>query len=397
MRPEHNPGERPALLEELEPATRRVLLLASMVLFFETIFFTALAPLLPHYEESFDISKSGAGILTAAYAAGAFIGAVPAGLLTLRWGVRTAVLLGLVLLAVGSLAFGFANSVSTLNGARCIQGIGSSMAWTGALTWLVTVAPRSRRGEVLGIALGAAVGGSLAGPAVGAIAVRIGTEATFSFIGCLGLFLIGLACSTPPPRPVADRLRSMIQALQNGAAAAGAYLLLFSALLLGAWSVLAPLQLDDLGWSAGEIAGLFLASSAITMLFTPRLGKWSDRHGRVPLILAALVLSSLVSLGLAVTARPLTFALFIVAAGVAFSSTWVPGTALLSDGTERAGIGLAIGFVLFNLAWTPGFLAGAAAGGWLASATSNSVAYFSLAAVCVTTLVGALFLGVRNR
>ena len=368
-----------------------------MVVFFETMFFTALAPLLPHYQEGLDISKSGAGILTAAYAAGAFVGAVPAGFLTLRWGVRAAVLLGLVLLGVGSLAFGFANSVSTLNGARFIQGIGSSMAWTGALTWLVAVAPRSRRGEVLGIALGAAVGGSLAGPAIGAIAARIGTEATFSFLGCLGLFLMGFAWLTPSPRPVAGRLTSMIHALQNGAAAAGAYLLLFSALLLGAWSVLAPLQLDDLGWSAGEIAGLFLASSAITMLATPRVGKWSDRYGRAPLIFAGLAMSSLVSLGLAATERPLTLALFVVAAGVAYSSMWVPGTALLSDGTERAGIGLAIGFVLFNLAWTPGFLAGAAAGGWLAGATSDSVAYFLLATVCVTTLIGALFFGARNR
>jgi MFS family permease len=214
------------LLSDLEPRARRVLILASAVVFFETIFFTALAPLLPHYEASLGISKSKAGILTATYAAGAFVGAVPGGFLALRWGVRA-------------------------------------------------------------------------------------------------------------------------------------------------------------------IAAVFLVSSLITVFATPRLGKWSDRQGRAPPIIAGLTASLLASLGLAATGS-LAFAVFVVAAAVAFSSTWVPATALLSDGIEQAGIGLAIGFILFNLAWTPGFLAGAAGGGWLASAIGDSPAYLVLAILCALTLLGAL-------
>jgi len=368
------------------PKLRTVLTLASTVVFFETVFFTTLAPLLPHYEDSLALSKFEVGILSAAYAAGAFVGAVPAGVLALRWGVRAAVLVGLALLAFGSLLLGFATGASTIDLARFVQGIGSSVAWTGALAWLVTVAPRARRGEVLGVALGAAVAGSLVGPTVGWAAARMGAEATFSLVACLGLVVMVFAWAIPSPAPASGQLTSMARALRSGEAVGGAYLLFFSALLLGALFVLAPLQLGDFGWSAGQIAACFFVDSLITMLASPWLGRWSDRRGRTSPILAGLSASLLASLGLFVVERSWTYALFVVLAGVVFSATWVPGTALLSDGAERADVDIAVGFVLFNLAWTPGFVAGSALGG-----SGNSLAYLILAISCAATLLGVLF------
>lgn len=360
---------------------RPVLLLASAVVFYETIFFTVLVPLLPHYEKSLGLSESEVGVLTAAYAAGAFGGAVPGGFLALRRGTRPALLVGLVLLVAGSVLFGFANSFVTLGASRFLQGIGSTFAWIGALTWLATVSPRSRRGEVIGLALGAAVAGALVGPAVGAIAERIGTEVTFALGGCLGLVVAGFALSVAPPLVQGERLSSMRRVWRSAAALAGAGLLLLSALLFGALAVLVPLRLDDFGWSAGEIAAVFLISSVLTMVVTPRIGSWSDASGPTAPIVAGLTASLLASLGLAVAGRSLTFALLGVAAGVAYNSTWVPGTALLSEGIEQVGVGLAVGFVLFNLAWTPGFLVGAVAGGWLGSAVGDSSAYVGLASL----------------
>jgi len=53
---------------------RRLLLLASAVVFVDTAFYAAITPLLPHYVDTLHISKSGAGVLSGAYAAGTFIG-----------------------------------------------------------------------------------------------------------------------------------------------------------------------------------------------------------------------------------------------------------------------------------------------------------------------------------
>ena len=77
---------------------RRLFLLVSAVVLVDTMFFAAVAPLLPHYSDELDLSKTAAGVLTAAYPAGTFAGALPAGWLAARWGVKPTLLLGLALL-----------------------------------------------------------------------------------------------------------------------------------------------------------------------------------------------------------------------------------------------------------------------------------------------------------
>ena len=79
---------------------RRLVLLVSAIVLVETIFFSALAPLLPYYEDEFGLSKQAAGLLTAIYAAGASPGAIPGGALAARLGVKAAVLLGLAVMIV---------------------------------------------------------------------------------------------------------------------------------------------------------------------------------------------------------------------------------------------------------------------------------------------------------
>jgi len=134
---------------------RRLLLLVSATVLLESTFFAVLAPLLPHYKTEFGLSASALGALSAVYAAGGLVGAVPSGLLAVRVGVRPTVLGGLAIIVVTSVAFGFAESAWVLYAARFGQGVGSALAWTGGLAWLVAAAPRGRRGELIGIAMGA--------------------------------------------------------------------------------------------------------------------------------------------------------------------------------------------------------------------------------------------------
>src|SRR6266567_3338042 len=63
----------------LEPRIRRLLLFVSALVFTDTIFFTALTPLLPHYVHAVGLSKAGAGVLVAAYPFGTLAAALPAG------------------------------------------------------------------------------------------------------------------------------------------------------------------------------------------------------------------------------------------------------------------------------------------------------------------------------
>ena len=73
---------------------RRLLVFVSVVVAVDTLFFTAMTPLLPHFAHKYDLSKAGAGVFISTYAAGALIGAIPAGLATTRLGPKRTVLAG---------------------------------------------------------------------------------------------------------------------------------------------------------------------------------------------------------------------------------------------------------------------------------------------------------------
>ena len=161
---------------------RRLLLLASAMIFFDVAFFAAIAPLLPTYVDDLGLSKAQAGVLSASYAAGTLLASLPAGFVASRFGPRRTVIVGLLLLGVASLVFGLVDQIYLLDAARFIQGCAGALIWSGALTWLITRAPEESRGSVIGTALGTAVAGALLGPALGALAATVGTGPVFGSV-----------------------------------------------------------------------------------------------------------------------------------------------------------------------------------------------------------------------
>src|SRR4029453_3918681 len=97
---------------------RPLLLLVCLLVFVETMLYSALVPLLPGYAHEFGLSKTAAGLLVGAYAAGAVLGALPGGIAAARWGPRRALLFGLAIMGLASLAFGFAGNAGSLGLAR---------------------------------------------------------------------------------------------------------------------------------------------------------------------------------------------------------------------------------------------------------------------------------------
>ena len=87
---------------------RKLLLLVSAVVLVDTSFYAAITPLLPDLTDEFGLSKTGAGVLAAAYPIGTFVGGLPGGWLAARVGVRPTVLAGLALMVLSSIAVAFA-------------------------------------------------------------------------------------------------------------------------------------------------------------------------------------------------------------------------------------------------------------------------------------------------
>ncbi len=94
---------------------RRLLWLASAMIFFDVAFFAAIAPLLPDYVDQLGLSKAEAGILSASYAAGTLLASLPAGFVASRVGPRRSVICGLLLLgfSVSSSAWSTRSTCST--------------------------------------------------------------------------------------------------------------------------------------------------------------------------------------------------------------------------------------------------------------------------------------------
>src|SRR3954463_3760893 len=89
---------------------RRLLLLASTVVLVDTSFYAAITPLLPDLTEQYGLSKTGAGVLAAAYPAGTFAGGLPGGWLAARWGVKPTVLTGFGLMVISSIGLALSDN-----------------------------------------------------------------------------------------------------------------------------------------------------------------------------------------------------------------------------------------------------------------------------------------------
>ncbi len=372
-----------------ERGLRRLVAVCCLVLIADLALVQVLAPLLPYYADKLGFGPAESGRLVAAFAVGSLVAAIPAGMLCSRIGVKATVVVGLLLMAGASVAFGVADSTLGLQAARFGQGVANSLAWTGAIAWIAGAAPAGRRGRVLGIVFGVAVAGTFIGPGLGVLAARHGTKEVFAAVAAALLVLAAVAALLPGVPAARQSVRAMLAVLRHRALAFGIWLFLLPAFLLGAQNSVAPLELNELGWSVAGIGVVYLCTAGVQAVGSPLLGRWLDRTSRATPVAAALAAAVVLTCLLALpwTRQYWLFAVLVAAANVAFVTLYLPGAAIVADGAEAVGLDHAFGFSLANLAWAPGTIAGSVIGGELAEGAGDSATYVMLAAVCFATLI----------
>jgi MFS family permease len=369
---------------------RRLLILASTMVFFDVAFYAAIAPLLPEYVSRFGLSEAEAGILQASYAAGTLVAALPSGVLAARIGPRATVIGGLFLFGFSGLVFGFGDQIGLLDVARFTQGVGGALIWSGSLAWLIAAVPPSRRGAVIGTALGTAVAGALLGPLLGGIAAEIGTEAVFGAVTVIAV-LLGIAAAGTPELGVSEAqdLREGLVAMASRPVVLGTLFVTVPSLMFGSVEVLVPLRIDEFGGSSSLIAGAFIAGAGIEAVLSPISGRHSDRVGRrLPFVAGISICAvAMVAIAAAQVLGMLIAALLLSSFGAGLCFT--PAITALSEAAEAARLHEGFAAALSNVAWASGQVVGAIVGGGLASAAGFAVPNLAVAALLAATAVYA--------
>lgn len=372
-------------------AERRIVAVVGGTLLVDTIFYTALTPLLPQFVHHLRMSAGAAGLLTACYAIGALAGTIPAGLVAARIGPRSTLLGGLTLVSVSTAAFALVDTPVLLDLARLLEGLGGAGAWSGGLAWLAAGSAPRRRGAVMGQVLAAATAGALVGPAVGALAGAVGRGPAFGLVAVVAAAMT-LACRRVPAAdggsPAATgATRALAGALRDRRVLGTMWLTALPALVSGALSVLGSLRLHHLGAGATAIGLTFLTAAAIEAGVGPLSGRASDRYGRRLPVCIGLAAAAVLLAGFGVPRAALPAAALVVGVGVALELLWAPAMAWLSDVLERRGDAAALAGALINLAWSGGQIAGSAGGGRLAQATDDVAPMLVAAGLALATLL----------
>ncbi len=370
---------------------RPIVVLISVLLLFESAMYSAVTPVLPHYAHAFGASKPAVGLLAAAYPAGILPGSLLGAWIAGRFGVRRTTLIGLLLFAVSIALFGFGTEIGTLDALRFIQGAGCGFIWGGGLTWVIAVAPRERRGAVLGSVFAAAIFGTLLGPILGTLAVTVGTRPVFAAVGAVSFALAAWTLRHPePPHEWAGTgsATSLRAAARTPKILLGSWLILLEAATIGATGTLLPLRLSRLGASGVMIGATFLVASLISTRASGPIGRLVDRRGAaLPLALGLTMTAVLMALLPVPHSAVLLAIVAAIALGGPLTAYTIPAMAIITDTADRVGIPLVVATLMLNVAWALGETIGAPVAANLSQATSDAVPLIALSAIMLLTLV----------
>jgi MFS family permease len=301
------------------------------------------------------------------------------------------ILVGLLLMAIGTLSFVFATRFSHLLLIRALQGIGVALTIPASLALMATATEKRTRGGAMGVYTSLRMMGLAVGPLVGGfLYVHFGFDSAFytgTILILLGLLLVHLWVheKPAPPKPKGDaRPRLFDRALLTPGIVG---LAIATFVMASAFTMMVSLEKQFNERLDQTALGFGLAFSALMLsrlLFQIPLGSLSDRIGRKPVVIAGLLLlaPSTVLLGLAGTT--LQLAGYRLLQGLAAAAIAAPTYALAADLTTAGGEGRQISVV------TIGFGLGIALGPLLAGVLA--VYFFELPFLVggVMSLLGAL-------
>jgi MFS family permease len=322
------------------------------------------SPVLPFFADFLGATPAQLGFVAAASTYTGIILSIPAGVLSDAWGRKRVLLLAGVVLASAPFLYLLVHTPGQLAAVRVYHGAATAIFGPVALAYVADLAP-VRRGERMGLYSSATlIGRSLAPLAGGLILAKPDAyETVYVVCGMSGLTALALGVALPgrraqaiaaeaaptgqpggerksPWRVAGEGLRF---ALRNRTVLGASLMEAMQYLAFGAVETFLPLYALDHGIPASHIGAILGAQIATIALTKPIMGRLSDTVGRVPVIVAGLVLGALATAAFALSPHIALLAVAATVFGLSMSVVTASTSALAADATHAAHFGSSLG------------------------------------------------------
>lgn len=402
--PPQQPAQPPPAQQPPQPAIPRTIWVLTAAAFIIALGYGFIAPVLPQFAGSFNVSMAAAGAVISAFALARLLGAPGAGAFVDKLGSRPVYLTGLAIVATATFFVAFAQAYWHILALRFIAGFGSTMFTLSAQALIVRVTHPSIRGRANAIYATAFLLGNIFGPVIGAALSFLGFRIPFAVYGIgVGLAALLVWWLTTPKHATQHELPVAKPAMQFAHAwRLPTYKALLSVAFvggfvnMGARVAILPLFAASIFEHGAAASGLALTAFATGMAITLQFsGRLADSIGRRPLIAAGLATSGAFTgaLGLASSFWPLIAISVFAGIGAGLMSPAMQ--AVLADviGNDRSG-----GKVLstFQMTQDAGQILAPILIGWIAQVAGFTAAFAVCGIFCAAALVAWLVFGTET-
>lgn len=307
-----------------------------------------IAPIMPQFVVSFDVSMAAAGAVISVFAGSRLIFAPASGKLIDRIGSRRVYLTGLMTVAVTTALVGGAQEYWHILLLRGIAGIGSTMFTVSAMGLIVKMAPPDCRGRASALYGTAFLVGNIIGPIIGAALSVLGMRVPFVIYGftvALAAFVVWWKMPKPQEDSQSDKAKANPLLFREAIRDSAYRSALISAFAhgwinFGVRVATLPLFVAAAFNNGAAIAGLamaaFAAGNAVVLQVSGRL---ADTIGRKPLIIIGLVINAIftATLGFTHDLWPLLIVSALAGAGAGMLNPSQQAVVADVIGSERSG------------------------------------------------------------
>lgn len=345
----------------------------------------------PLFASAAGAGSAGAGLVTGVLMLAGVAAEFAAPSMMNRFGNARVLAAGLALLGAPTLLLLASDQVATIVAVSLVRGLGFGLlvVVTGAL--VVSLVPRERRGEAVGLSgVVSCVPGVVALPSGVWLAGHVGYGLVIAVAGLSALaplaavpWLVGVADHRQAAAdPGAEPPIGLLAGLRRGEQMRPA--LAFAATTVSAGVVVAFLPLAT--GASGNIAAVALFVQAITATIARWwAGRQGDRHGHGRLLIPGLVIAAGGMAGLVWATDLVTLTVAMAAFGTGFGICQTSTLAQMMDRVPAAGYGMVS--ALWNMAYDLGYGVGPAAFGLFVTRTGYPAA-FAITAVVILIALG---------